>query len=114
MVVPSCPYNPCQNGGTCYTLDYGTKQILNCACPTNYRGDRCEHMINGWEDLLLTDIRIISFCSFLGAICSYNSCQNGGACYRNGFGKDQETYCTCPGNYHGEQCEKVKKGEENN
>ena len=46
--------------------------------------------------------------------CPYNPCQNGDTCYRNGFGKDQETYCTCPGNYHGEQCEKVKKGEENN
>lgn len=58
LVDSLCPYNPCKNGGTCYPLGYGNNQQLLCICPPNYRGERCEDIENGWEELLLADVWI--------------------------------------------------------
>ena len=38
-----CNVNPCQNGGTCTSLNYLCKGY-ECSCPTNYKGTNCEHL----------------------------------------------------------------------
>ena len=57
--------------------------------------------------LFTTAIFVIMLCK--GLACSYNPCENGGTCYREGYGKDQELSCVCPANFHGERCEKIKQ-----
>lgn len=111
----ACPFNPCANDGTCYPLGYGNNQKVLCTCPPNYWEDRCEEIRNSWEELWGNDKSIwekglFFFIHVKGASCSYNPCQNGGTCYRNGYGKQQELHRIFPTNYHGEQFEKVKKG----
>lgn len=38
LVFPTCPQNPCRNGGSCQLVS----NIEVCLCPKGYTGNNCE------------------------------------------------------------------------
>ncbi|KAK5979923.1 hypothetical protein GCK32_000024 [Trichostrongylus colubriformis] len=72
-----CKTDTCLNGGTCSTTD---NVVYNCACPTDYMGQRCQNKNP----------------------CLSKTCQNGGTCEPLFGGSD--FVCNCDPYYQGEYC----------
>jgi hypothetical protein len=74
----SCEASPCQNDGTCVTLDGGG---YACLCSPGFGGTYCELAVNPDD-------------------CSPNPCENGGVC----FDGDATYTCECPAGFTGDTC----------
>ncbi len=68
----SCNSSVCLNGGTC-TYNNTT---IQCICPSDFAGARCEWSKKNILFLYWMNIRKI----FIGSVCSINTCLNGGTC----------------------------------
>ncbi|XP_058118715.1 prolow-density lipoprotein receptor-related protein 1 [Anopheles ziemanni] len=64
----------CHNGGNCTIVQRDDRR---CTCPTEYRGERCEH-------------------------CANMRCENGGVCRPTSAGRNQ---CQCAEGFEGHNCE---------
>lgn len=74
-----CSYNPCKNGGECFSLEDG----YACECKPGYTGNICE----------------------LKDSCATNPCMNNGTCMNT----DEGFKCSCKKNYIGERCTRCAK-----
>ena len=83
LAITPCNPNPCQNSGTCLSVDVLDMNIIICECLEGYIGSRCEINIDD----------VINH-------CDPNPCQNEGDCF-SGF----DTFsCGCADGFTGELC----------
>ncbi|XP_068705343.1 fibropellin-1-like isoform X2 [Montipora foliosa] len=74
-----CLSNPCQNGGTCVTIDINGGKAYLCECPEGFKGINCEQ-----------------------AVCTPGYCLNGGICKP----VNKQPTCICQAGYTGPRCGK--------
>ena len=123
-----CLSRPCQNGGTCVTLNIANVSPFACLCTNEFTGQYCQNKIdtcdckNGGTCRNGVCICLVNYtgrkCEILVDqnpcqnnycgnnnnqlnACSNNPCQNGGTCQVSGY----NFICSCPINYTGVRCE---------
>ncbi len=79
IVADICDTQPCQNGGSCRSLDLGRQ--YTCSCEGDFSGQDCEIPPDP---------------------CSSRPCKNAGVCTVNTIG---EVDCQCTTGYSGAYCE---------
>lgn len=98
---PGCMFNPCLNGGSCYSYGNWT----GCNCPSGWNGQYCEYY---WQGSSTWSPSTISQDS-----CSSYPCKNGGSC----FPLDMFVgtyYCVCQHGFTGYDCSDSDNNNHNN
>ncbi|XP_035698109.1 uncharacterized protein LOC118431102 isoform X2 [Branchiostoma floridae] len=106
-----CNSASCQNNAQCILAD-DREDGYYCNCPSGFEGRYCETNIpvqsaGGLED---GESRVTTLAPEVNTTtaqtdpCDSNPCQHGGECFSN----DAGYRCFCPGDWHGDNCEKRK------